>query len=147
MTIWWSVVCVIPVLLLVQNLRKPELGLRDGRLKALGSKPNAVSSQTADERKRVDAIDCSKVEAPIQKAAVVLAEMPGASIEQRSENYLYAVVKTPALRFRDDVEVYFDEAAKCLHFRSASRAGYSDMGVNRKRYKQFVRRFEQLAAA
>ena len=73
MSIWWFLVLAVPALLLVQNLKKPDLGVRDGRLKALGPKPNAVSSQSADERKRVDAIDCANVEAPIHKAADVLA--------------------------------------------------------------------------
>jgi uncharacterized protein (DUF1499 family) len=36
-------------------------------------------------------------------------------------------------RFVDDVEFYIDERANLIHFRSASRLGYSDMGVNRKR--------------
>ncbi len=33
----------------------------------------------------------------------------------------------------DDVEFLFDEQTKTLQFRSASRVGYSDWNVNRKR--------------
>ena len=36
-------------------------------------------------------------------------------------------------RFTDDVEFYVDNTAKVIHFRSASRVGRGDMGVNRKR--------------
>jgi uncharacterized protein (DUF1499 family) len=33
----------------------------------------------------------------------------------------------------DDVEFLFDDDTTIVHFRSASRSGYSDMGVNRQR--------------
>jgi uncharacterized protein (DUF1499 family) len=42
----------------------------------------------------------------------------------------------PVLRFVDDVEVVFDDDAKTIHFRSASRTGYGDLGVNRARMEQ-----------
>ncbi len=146
MSMWWFTL-IVPGLLLVQNLRQPRLGVKDGRLAALGPKPNAVSTQSVDQRKRVATIDCSKVASPVTTAAQVLKQMSGANLVEESEDYLYAVFKTPLMRFRDDVEVYFDRSACCLHFRSASRAGYSDLGVNRKRYQQFVTRFEQAATA
>jgi uncharacterized protein (DUF1499 family) len=31
------------------------------------------------------------------------------------------------------VEFVFDEGSKTIHFRSASRVGYGDLGVNRRR--------------
>ncbi len=140
---WWWLLSIIPVLLLIQNLRQPKLGVNSGQFTALGPKPNAVSSQATDERKRVAALDCSNVDAPIDVAARVLSEMPGAKLVKQEHSYLYAVFKTPLMRFRDDVELFFDAAEQRLHFRSASRAGYSDMGVNRKRYLQFARAFEK----
>jgi uncharacterized protein (DUF1499 family) len=33
----------------------------------------------------------------------------------------------------DDVEFVFDDESKTIHFRSASRIGYGDYGVNRDR--------------
>ena len=33
-------------------------------------------------------------------------------------------------------EFLFDDEAKTIHFRSASRTGYGDLGVNRKRMEQ-----------
>ena len=38
--------------------------------------------------------------------------------------------------FVDDVEILFDDASKIIHFRSASRVGYSDFGVNRRRMEE-----------
>ncbi|HEY6084419.1 MAG TPA: DUF1499 domain-containing protein [Nitrospira sp.] len=40
------------------------------------------------------------------------------------------------LRFVDDVEFLFDDDTKTIHFRSASRVGYGDFGVNRRRMEE-----------
>ncbi len=39
-------------------------------------------------------------------------------------------------RFRDDVESFIDRQANVIHFRSASRVGYSDLGANRARMEK-----------
>jgi uncharacterized protein (DUF1499 family) len=45
------------------------------------------------------------------------------------------------MSFVDDVEFYLDDAAKQIHFRSSSRLGRSDLGVNRQRMEEIRRRF------
>jgi uncharacterized protein (DUF1499 family) len=55
----------------------------------------------------------------------------------RREDYLHAEYRTK-MGFVDDVEFYLDESKKTVHFRSASRIGYSDLGVNRKRMQEFT---------
>ena len=44
-------------------------------------------------------------------------------------------------RFDDDVEFVVDEQAGTIHFRSASRAGRGDLGVNRRRMEAIVAEF------
>jgi len=51
-------------------------------------------------------------------------------------HYLKAECRSQIFRFVDDVEFVFDEAAKQIHFRSASRLGRKDFGVNRKRMEE-----------
>jgi uncharacterized protein (DUF1499 family) len=46
------------------------------------------------------------------------------------------------LRFVDDVEFLFDDEAKTIHFRSASRTGRSDFGVNRRRMEDIRKLIE-----
>jgi len=46
----------------------------------------------------------------------------------------------------DDVEFLLDDGTKTIHIRSASRVGYSDLGVNRKRVEAIRARFETLAS-
>ena len=52
------------------------------------------------------------------------------------ESYLHYEFTSLLLRFVDDVEFLFDDETKTVHFRSASRTGYGDFGVNRKRMEE-----------
>ncbi len=125
----------------IENNTAPKLGVDNGELSPLGSRPNSVSTQTDKNSKRVEAIPFELAPAQqMSKVASVLEAMPGAKIKQQADAYLYAVFTSPLMRFKDDVEVYLDTEAKLVHFRSASRVGYSDLGVNRKRYEEFAKR-------
>ena len=123
----------------IENNTAPKLGVSSAQLKPLGSRPNSVSSQTDIGAKQVAPIAFSgSVADQLAKAKNALESMPGAVIEQQESDYLYAVFTSPLMRFKDDVEVYIDESSNLVHFRSASRVGYSDLGVNRKRYEAFA---------
>jgi uncharacterized protein (DUF1499 family) len=56
--------------------------------------------------------------------------------------YVRAEFRSTIFRFVDDVEFLFDEKAKRLQFRSASRVGRSDFGVNRKRMEEIAREYQ-----
>jgi uncharacterized protein (DUF1499 family) len=45
------------------------------------------------------------------------------------------------LGFVDDVEFFADESQKVIHLRSASRVGYWDLGVNRRRIESIRAEF------
>jgi uncharacterized protein (DUF1499 family) len=62
-------------------------------------------------------------------------------------HYLKAECRSQIFRFVDDVEFVFDEAAKQIHFRSASRLGRKDFGVNRKRMEEIRAAFARAGAA
>lgn len=71
--------------------------------------------------------------AVLDVVAGVIEDAPRAAIVSRSEDRIDAVFASRIVRFKDDVIIAVDDAAKELHFRSASHLGYSDLGVNRKR--------------
>jgi uncharacterized protein (DUF1499 family) len=48
------------------------------------------------------------------------------------------------MRYRDDVEFWLDTESQQVHYRSSSRAGYSDMGLNRKRYNKIAELYRDL---
>jgi uncharacterized protein (DUF1499 family) len=62
--------------------------------------------------------------------------LPRTRLVEEDESYLHYEFTSLLLRFVDDVEFVFDDEAKIIHFRSASRTGYSDLGVNRARMEQ-----------
>ena len=126
-----------------QNSQVPVLGVSQGKFKALSVKPNNVSSQTELPEKKVDPLPFKETQtgtmAALKKA---VAAYGGGSIEKETDEYLYVIFTTPMMRFHDDVEFWLDANNKEVHFRSASRAGYSDMGLNRQRYDELSKRYQ-----
>ncbi len=79
----------------------------------------------------------------IERVAQVLSSYPRVRIVQQRADYLHATFTSRIFRFVDDTEFYADRQTNLLHFRSASRLGYTDMGVNRKRMQQLTQRLQQ----
>ena len=118
-----------------QNSQAPALGVSQGKFKALSTKPNNVSSQTEIADKKVATLAFKDTQQSTMEALKkAVAAYGGGAIEQETDEYLYVIFTTPLMRFRDDVEFWLDSSNKEVHFRSASRAGHSDMGLNRQRY-------------
>jgi uncharacterized protein (DUF1499 family) len=57
----------------------------------------------------------------------------GGYIKNEQANYLASTFASTLFGFIDDVEIRIDAKQGLVHLRSASRVGYSDLGVNRKR--------------
>lgn len=76
---------------------------------------------------------------------VVLA-FPRTTLVVEQATYLHVTFQSALFGFVDDVEFYFDEANKLIHFRSASRTGYSDLGANRKRMDAIVANYLKAVA-
>ncbi len=112
------------------------------RLAPCGWKPNCVSTLAPPGPKHMDPIpyDGSLTEAR-QKMLKVLRDYPRTRIVQEEPDYLKAECRSRVFRFVDDVDIAFDDAAKRIHFRSASRLGVRDFGVNRKRMEEIRERF------
>jgi uncharacterized protein (DUF1499 family) len=71
----------------------------------------------------------------------VLRAYPRTRIVRQEPDYLKVECRSRIFRFVDDVEFVFDDEAREIHFRSASRIGYGDHGVNRKRMKEIAAAF------
>ncbi len=121
--------------------RPDGLGLTDGHLADCPDSPNCVSSQAASDTQRMEALPLALPVAEAQAALhALLGEMDRVEIVGAEPGYIHAEA-TSRLGFVDDVEFAFDEAEGLLHFRSASRLGYGDMGVNRARMEEIGARF------
>jgi len=75
------------------------------------------------------------------KLVEVLRNYPRTRIVREEPDYLKAECRSAFFHFVDDVEFVFDDAAKRIHFRSASRLGRRDFGVNRKRMEEISAAF------
>lgn len=133
------------IMIYVQNSRAPALGHSQGRLQPLSSKPNGVSTQADDAAKRV-APWPFKADREKTMAAIVAAVngYGGVEVVKQETDYLYVVFITDLMKFRDDAEFYLDSDARQVHFRSASRAGYSDAGLNRQRHEKLTTLYQQI---
>ncbi|MBN8237239.1 DUF1499 domain-containing protein [Halobacillus kuroshimensis] len=126
-------------------MSKPYLGVKDGRLAECPSSPNCVSTQTDQQDKKMNALPFfNDLETSKQVMKEVLHQMERTTIETETENYIHGIVKSKWMKFKDDVEFYFDQDEQVIHFRSASRTGYSDMGVNRKRMNGISEHYESM---
>lgn len=126
------------------NGKYPGLGIEDGRLAPCPNTPNCVSSQAAasDKQHSIEALTYNgEPEQAHQRLDRVIAGMKRSRLVTREANYWRAEFKSALFRFVDDVEFLFDYNEKRIDVRSASRVGYSDLGVNRKRIEEIRRRF------
>jgi uncharacterized protein (DUF1499 family) len=99
--------------------------------------PNCVSTQATDERHAIAPLLYQKPRAEAKEALKhVLRSLPRSKLIKEDEAYLHYEFTSLVFRFVDDVEFLFDDDTKMIHFRSASRTGYGDFGVNRKRMEE-----------
>jgi uncharacterized protein (DUF1499 family) len=130
------------VLLGFSGSRAQNLGVKDGVLAACPNSPNCVSTQAKDARHAIAPLTyTTSREQAVQRLTAIINSLPRTRIVTSTADYLHVEFTSALFRFVDDVEFFFDDAAKTIHFRSASRLGYSDLGVNRKRMEDIRQRF------
>ena len=101
------------------------------------SSPNCVSTQAQDEGHAIAPFRYRKSRAEAKEALKeVIRSLPRIKLVEEDESYLHYEFTSLLLRFVDDAEFLFDDESKTIHFRSASRTGYGDLGVNRTRMEQ-----------
>lgn len=102
-------------------------GLAGGVLTPCPSSPNCVSSEAgADEKHRVDPLPLDAWE----RLPDVIAAL-GGKVVASDDAYIASEFSSKLMGFVDDVELRRSETE--VQVRSASRVGYGDAGVNRKR--------------
>ncbi len=108
--------------------------------------PNCVSSQSQDPDQYVKPFPYSgTIENSKARLLALFKSFPRTHVTSNTENYLHIEMTSFLFRFIDDVEFLFDEEQKLIHVRSASRTGYWDLGVNRKRIEALRKKFLQSA--
>jgi uncharacterized protein (DUF1499 family) len=101
------------------------------------SSPNCVSTQATDEGHAIAPFRYGKSRAEAKEALKdIVRTLSRTRLVEEDESYLHYEFTSLLFRFVDDVEFLFDDESKTIHFRSASRTGYGDLGVNRKRMEE-----------
>jgi uncharacterized protein (DUF1499 family) len=119
-------------------------GLRDGKLSECPDSPNCVSSQTVKKGHVVDPFPYKGPYSEAKEALLsIISSLPRTKIIADNDRYIHVTFTSRLMRFVDDVEFLFDDTNKKIHVRSASRVGYSDMGVNRKRVEELRKRLDE----
>ncbi len=125
---------------LLKNL-PDSVGLVNDSLQPCPDRPNCISSMAVASSHYVQPIQYnSSAEEARARLLNVLNNLPRTTVVSARHGYIHAVCETRMTRFKDDLEFLINDTVKQIHTRSASRTGYSDFGVNRRRMEK-IRNF------
>ena len=104
--------------------------------------PNCVSTKSKDPDHAMTPLPYIKSgKESMDRLLEIVRSMKRATIVSTTPSYLHVEFRSALFRFVDEVEFLLDDSARLIHFRSASRTGYYDFGVNRKRMKEISDRY------
>ena len=115
-----------------QHRLKPE---NERQLTHCPDKPNCVSSQSEQTVHAIQAFSLVEGSQPLSWGRLMaVIQQSGGEILVNDGQYCHAVFTSGLFRFKDDFEAELNETQ--IEIRSASRAGTSDLGQNRKRVEK-----------
>ena len=111
------------------------LGVINGQLAKCPDSPNCVSSfdDQNDSVHYIEPIRFTSANSPRKNLEKAIISIAGVTVIESKPNYIYAEFQSRLMKYVDDVEFYIVPKQQLIHVRSASRLGYGDLGVNRKR--------------
>lgn len=150
----WIVIALAlaPIVMLAlasQFSKRPDnLAGPGGQLAPCPRSPNCVCTLDQDAEHGIQPLTFTgPADVAWQRLQQVVAAQPRAAVITAQENYLHVEFTSLVFRFVDDVEFILRPDQGVIDFRSASRAGHSDLGVNRQRMESIRRGFEAAAPA
>lgn len=113
-------------------------------IKSCGSKPNCVSSTAPEGSHFIEPLTAGgDSAAALERVRTVMKALPRTKLVGEEAGYLHYEVTSRIMRYVDDVEFGVNQESGVIDVRSASRVGYSDMGVNRKRVEHIRSRIDK----
>ena len=140
-----TLVGIVVLILLLQRVRAARAPrphhIGDGTLAPCPDTPNCVITQGGDATHSMPPLTHTLSTAAAREDILdILNADPKATITVTHDTYVAAEFRIPFFGYIDDVEFLFEEGI--VHFRSASRSGMSDLGVNRKRMRAIGEAFD-----
>jgi len=114
-----------------RNQQSGAKGINNAQLSPCPGTPNCVSSD--DPSSFAAPFDVAHLKAPLKTLTEILNSDPQAEIVLAKDNYIHAIYRSPTIGFIDDVEFLYIPDKNSIKVRSASRVGYSDLGINIER--------------
>lgn len=108
-------------------------------------RPNYVCSQDGTSRFHyIDPLPCGETpELTFARVKELLERMPRTVILEVTGEYIHALCRTLVFRFPDDLKCLLCPQDHVIHVGSASRYGFYDLGVNRRRVERLRRRLQR----
>jgi uncharacterized protein (DUF1499 family) len=104
--------------------------------------PNCVSTRSSNPDRAMSPLPFLKSgRESMERLVEIIRTMKRATIVSSTPSYLHVEFRSALFRFVDDVEFVLDDSSRRIHFRSASRTGYYDFGVNRSRMEEISNRY------
>jgi uncharacterized protein (DUF1499 family) len=108
--------------------------------------PNCVSSLSTDKAHFIEPLQyAGSLTSARRRLINILQDMKRVHLAKIEAQYIHAEFRSLIFRFIDDVEFYFPSEENIVHIKSASRMGYYDFGVNRRRVERLRSAFEETA--
>jgi uncharacterized protein (DUF1499 family) len=118
-----------------------------GRIGPCPDSPNCVSTLATDPARQMAPLPYRGDRANSQALVLsIVSSMPRAVLMGQEDHFLQYEFRSRLFGFVDDVVFFFDDETERIHFRSAARSGYWDMGVNRKRMAAIGKAYRSAAA-
>ncbi len=124
-------------------------GLIHGQLQKCPDSPNCINTEYPDDSTHYlppVVISDSMQDNVIITVKQVIKTMGGVITQESTIDgnpYLAATFTSSIFRFVDDFEVRIEPSSGRVHIRSASRTGYSDFGVNKRRVRDFIEQLKE----
>lgn len=125
-----------------QSKTAPKLGLVNGQLAVCIQSSNCVNSAEAG----LEPITFTDAPARAWINMRQTLDVLGATVEQHTDNYLWATFSSPLFGYVDDVELLMETDEQRFQIRSASRVGRSDFNANRNRVAVIRDHFAQISS-
>jgi len=122
-------------LLLLYGCSKPPMLSENNRsLSPCGNLPNCVNTQIGRGLQSSNPVNANPEQWAMLKAWI--RQQKDWQIVVEDELFIQAVVSTPLLKFKDDVQLLYLVETDLIHVRSSSRLGLSDLGTNANRVEK-----------
>ena len=114
-----------------------------GQFARCPEKPNCVSTKNSSVANSIEPIYYKGAHNKAKEGLLLaIKTFESAKIKKELDQFIHVEFTSNIFKFIDDVEFYLSEPG-VIHFRSASRIGHSDLGVNRRRMQRIRIAFDR----